>query len=284
MKKMKKFKISRVLVQFGLLFWTAVQLYPMIYMFICSFRDSGSILRDPFSLPDSFYLENYIDAWLGNSMTVEYRLQHYFMNSLIITVISLVLLCLVSMLAGYSLCRFKFPGYRPIYIGIVCLLAIPAQALIVPIFVMMQRLGGLNNIMSMVPLLITFNLPMSIIIMKTNFEAIPIEIEEAACIDGCTKFRTFWHVSMPMSRGSIATVTIVNLTSVWSEYMYSSTILMLPESRTLPVAVALFNTNIYNNTLGPQMAALAISSLPLMLAYFVFQKQITKGMTLGAIK
>ena len=283
-KMRKKFTVSNLIVQILLVIWAIIQLYPMLFMVFSSFKETGEIMMSPFALPSSLYVQNYIDAWRGNAATAEYSMRVFFGNSVLITVISMVVLVFVTLFAGYALARFKFPGYKFVYYMVTCFIAIPTQALIVPVFVMIQEWGGLNNPLSMIPLLVTFNLAFSIVIMKTNFESIPHEIEEAACIDGCSKFKTFWYVSMPMSRGSIATIVIVNLTALWSEFMYSSVILMLPESRTLPVAISMFNTNMYNNTLGPLMASLTIASIPLVLAYFVFQKQIVKGMAVGAIK
>ena len=280
----KKFTISKLMVQLPLVIWAIIQLYPMLFMVFSSFKETGEIMTAPFALPSSLYVDNYVTAWKGSAVTAEYNMRVFFGNSLYVAVISMVVLVFVTLFAGYALARFKFPGHKFVYYLVSCFIAIPTQALIVPVFVMIQEWGGLNNPLSMIPLLVTFNLAFSIVIMKTNFEAIPHEIEEAAYIDGCTKFKTFWHVSMPMSRGSIATIVIVNLTALWSEFMYSSVILMLPESRTLPVAISMFNTNMYNNTLGPLMASLTIASIPLVVAYFVFQKQIVKGMAVGAIK
>lgn len=282
----KKLTIPVFVVQLLLVFWALIQLYPLFFMLSSSLKETGEIVAHPFALPTHFEFQNYVTAWLGNSgtATAAYNMKQFFFNSIEITAISLLLLSIVTMLAGYALARFKFPGYKFIYVFITCMTVIPVQALIVPIFLMVQSWGGLNKIVSMIPLMVAFNLPMSITIAKTNFEALPYAIEEAAYIDGCSKFKAFWNIALPMCRGTVATITIVNLTYTWSEYMYASVLLMLPKARTLPVAVSMFNTNMYNTTLGPLMAGLSIASIPLLIAYFVFQKQIVKGIAIGSIK
>ncbi len=278
----RKFKPPHIFVEAMLVCWAIVQMYPLLYMFMTSLKTETQIQQDPFGLPDPVSFAGYTGAWEGKTNT--YSFETYFANSGIITVCTLILLCLVSLLAGYMLARHKFPGNKFIYLFIVCLIAVPIQALIVPIFVMFEDLHMLNKIWPMILLYTAFNLPFSIIIMKTNFEAIPKEIEEAALVDGCNTFRVFWHVGLPMSRGSIATIAIVNLTAVWSEFMYASTLLVTPESRTLPVAISMFNTSMYNSTVSTLMAGLSMASIPLLIAYFIFQKQIVKGMAVGAIK
>ncbi|MCE5187665.1 MAG: carbohydrate ABC transporter permease [Eubacteriales bacterium] len=278
----EKLRISRVLIQLLLVIWSLVQLYPVIVMFMASLKTDSQITLDLFGLPKPIDLQNFPEVWFGKDIGL--TLGTPVLNSVVITALTLLLLCFGAALCGYALSRFRFPGNKVVYYLLVSLIAIPMQALILPIYLFAKDLGALNSIWFVIPMLAAFQIPFSVIIMKTNFESLPHVVEEAAYIDGCSKFKTFWHIVMPMSRGSIATIIIVNLVSIWGEFMFSSTILMLPNVRTLPTAVSLFTTNMYNSTLGPLFAGLSIASFPLIIVYFIFQKQIVKGMAVGSVK
>lgn len=278
--KIRKIKISRVLVYTALWMWIVFQLFPMFYMVISSFKTDPEIMTTPFSLPRSLYIKNYIDVW-GSKET---SLGVYFANSLFVTIGTLALLSCVSLLCGYAIARYQFPGHKIIFILMICFIAVPVHSLMVPVYTFMKDIKMTNNFYGVMLIYTAFNIPFSVIIMKSHFETIPSEIEEAARIDGCNEFRVFRHVGLPMAKGAIATITIINITSVWSELMFASVLLMDTKKRTLPIAISLFNTSVYNTSIGVLMAGLTIASLPLLIMYFLFQKQIVKGMAAGAIK
>lgn len=278
----KRLKISRSIVYVLLAVWTVFQVYPLIYMFLSSMKTEQQIMFDPWGLPNPFTLNNFANVWGGSTGNVNFST--FFFNSVIITVGTILLLDTVSLLCGYALARYDFPGRGAIYILMICLIAVPVHSLLIPVYLFMQSMGLLNNLFAMMLLYTTFNIPFSVIIMKSYFELVPREIEEAALVDGCKGLKVFWHIDVPMSVGTISTVTIVNLTSVWSEFMFASILLTQTKARTLPVAISMFNTAMYNSSVGTLMAGLALASVPLLVGYFIFQKQIVKGMAVGAIK
>jgi len=265
-----------------LIIWLILQVYPLIFMVQSAFKTENEIAMKPMALPTKLRLDAFIEVWKGRNDAIPFS--NYYINSIIVSVCSIALLCMVALLAGYALARLQFPGRKLLYILVVCMIAVPTQALIIPLFDIYENWHWTNNIWTMIPLYATFSLPFSIFIMKTNIEAIPREIEEAGKIDGCGPLKNFLHIIVPMSRGSIATIAIVNLTGIWSELMYATVFLVLPANRTLPVAVSLLEPSTYNTSMAMLMAALTLTSLPQLIAYFIFQKQIVKGMSAGAVK
>lgn len=278
--KYSKIKFSKCIVYVFLWFWIVCQIFPLFYMIMSSIKTDAEIMTTPFSLPSSLYIQNYIDVWGSKSTS----LGVYFANSVLVTVGTLILLSLVSLLCGYAIARYKFPGYKLVFILMICFIAVPVHSLMVPVYTFMKEIGMTNHFFGIMLVYTAFNIPFSVIIMKSHFETIPSEVEEAARIDGCNEFQVFRNVGIPMAKGAIATVTIINITSVWSELMFSSVLLMDTSKRTLPIAISLFNTSVYNTSIGVMMAGLTIASIPLLVIYFVFQKQIVKGMAAGSIK
>jgi len=265
-----------------LMIWVVVEIYPIIYMFISSLKTDAEVMYNPWALPKRLNFDNYVTVWKGGSININFG--NYFINSIIVTTISLALLSFAALLCGYALARYDFPGNKAVYKFVVGLLAIPVHALLVPVYMFIEDLKLLNNFLGVILVYSTFWLPFSIIIMRSYFESIPKETEEAARIEGCSEFGVFFLVGVPISKGAIATLIIVNVVGIWSELMFSSVLLMDPEVRTLPLGVMMFKSGMYNSSIANLMAALSIATIPLLIVYFIFQKQIVKGMTIGAIK
>lgn len=217
---MEKKTPLRTLVVILLACWLLIQVYPLIFMVQSAFKTESEIVLSPMALPTKLRLDGFIQAWSGKTEGIAFS--HYFCNSLIVTVCAIALLCIAALLAGYALARLHFPGQGLIYMMVVCLIAVPTQALIIPLFDLYEKLHWTNSIWTMIPLYAAFSLPFSLFIMKTNIEAIPKEIEDAAQIDGCGPLKNFIYIITPMSRSSIATIAIVNLTGIWSELLYAT--------------------------------------------------------------
>lgn len=275
-------KIGKGIVYLVLALWTLLVIYPLAYMLLSSFKSDAENMANPWSLPTGIDFANYSAAWNGVGQNL--TLGTYFANSLIVTGGTLLLLTLASLLAGYALGRFKFPGHKLFYKFNFALIAVPVHALLVPVYEYMTRLSLVNNHLGLVLIYAAFQLPFSIIIMRSYFEAIPKAIEEAARLDGCSEWGVFRHVGLPAARGPIATVIIVNVVSIWSEPMFASVLLTNPEKRTLPLGIVQFSGTQFGATVGLLLATLVMSAIPLLLLYFVFQKQIVKGAMLGAVK
>jgi raffinose/stachyose/melibiose transport system permease protein len=279
-KKLSKIGMGIIYLLLGS--WVLAELYPIFYMYMSAFKSDGEIIRNPFGLPKSLDLSNLITVWNGGNVGTNFSV--YFINSTIITVCTLILLCTISLFCGYALSRFKFPGCKLIYIFMVFLIAIPVHSLLIPIYSFGRALHMIDNRFYIILVYTAINMPFSIIIMKSYFESIPISVEEAARIDGCSDFQVFKKISVPMSFSAVATLIIVNVVGIWSELMFSSVLLTKTEVRTLPIGITMFASGMYSSSAGSLMASLVISTTPLLVVYFVFQKQIMQGMAAGSIK
>ena len=289
----KKTNGLRLLIYFILTCWAILQLYPLFFMMINSVKTNAEYVTDTMALPKAPTLENYIYAWRGASgetvknysaLKMSGNMATAFRNSFFVTAVGLVMLCTVSTMAGYAQARLDFRGRTKFYTLIVWMLAIPGQALLIPIFRMCAELKLTNNLLLLSILYATFALPSATITMKANLEAIPHEIEEAASLDGCNKWMTFWHVVLPMSKGLIATIAVLNMNFMWSELMYANVLMTKNEARTISSALVSLMASQFNYSPAGLMAGVAITSLPILILYSFCQSKIMKSMTAGAIK
>jgi ABC-type glycerol-3-phosphate transport system permease component len=279
------FRFTGKLIVTGLLlFWLVVQLYPVLFLFFTSLKSDPEILAAPFSFPFPPRFENYASVIEGSRTNQSILV--YFFNSVVITAGTLALLLLVSSMAGYALARGKFPGSAATQQLFLIALAVPVHVLLIPIYFFFGELGLRNNLFGMILLYTTLGLPFTTILMRSYFVTFPRELEEAARIDGASYLRTFVSIVLPVSRGAMASMAIINIGWVWSELFFGLVLLDRLGMRTLPLAVASYkpNTMATQTVVGELFAIMTLTVIPLIIFYLVFQKQIRKGMTAGAIK
>jgi raffinose/stachyose/melibiose transport system permease protein len=264
-----------------LLGWAIVELFPILFMFFNSVKSNAEIMGSPFGLPQVIRLSNYADAWKGGNLGV--NLAHYFLNSVIVTAGTLLLLMFTGSLAAYAIARYKFPGSSLAQNSLIWALAIPVHATLIPVFAFLGWLGMRNNYFGLIGVYTAFWLPFTITIMVAYFQSFPRELEEAARIDGCTDFGAFWRIVLPVSRGALASISIINVVGIWSELLFAYVLMNKPEFRTLPVGIVSFRGE-YQVAWNLIFAGLSIASIPTLLFFLIFQRQITKGMTMGALK
>lgn len=279
------FRFTGKLIVTGLLlFWLVVQLYPVLFLFFTSLKSDPEILAAPFSFPFPPRFENYASVIEGSRTNQSILV--YFFNSVVITAGTLALLLLVSSMAGYALARGKFPGSAATQQLFLIALAVPVHVLLIPIYFFFGELGLRNNLFGMILLYTTLGLPFTTILMRSYFVTFPRELEEAARIDGASYLRTFVSIVLPVSRGAMASMAIINIGWVWSELFFGLVLLDRLGMRTLPLAVASYkpNTMATHTVVGELFAIMTLTVIPLIIFYLVFQKQIRKGMTAGAIK
>ncbi|RYE10107.1 MAG: carbohydrate ABC transporter permease [Hyphomicrobiales bacterium] len=276
--------LGRIAVTALLLIWLVVQVYPIIFLFNTSLKSDPEILSAPFSFPFPPQFSNYV-AVIDGGRTNQSILVYLF-NSVVVTVGTLALLLLVSSLAGYALARGKFPGSAAAQQFFLLALAVPVHVLLIPIYFFFGELGLRNNLLGLILLYATLGLPFTTILMRSYFLSFPRELEEAARIDGCSRFGTFWRVVLPVSRGALSSMAIINIGWVWSELFFGLVLLDKLGFRTLPLAIAAYKPSsmAQQTAVGELFAIMSLTVLPMILFYFVFQKQIRKGMTAGAVK
>lgn len=257
--------------------WTLVAVMPFIFMVLNSFKERFEMLtKGVFSLPNTFYSDNYKAVFEGNIIT-------YFTNSILVLMISLTLLLLISACASYPLARFDFKLGKPIYGLIVACMSIPLHITLIPVFKLSKNLQLYDSIWALIGPYVAMAIPISVFILTSFMREIPKEIEEAAQIDGCNRYQMFFRIILPLSKPGLATLAIYNGVNMWNEFVFAYTLTQSAAHRTLPLAVWEFQGEFTMNT--PMiMAVLTITVVPMIILYIFMQDKLVKGMTAGAVK
>lgn len=251
--------------------------YPLFWLVTGVFKTNREIFLHPWALPSSLNLSN-IHKILSRG-----AVETFYMNSIIITSVSVLLIVAVSSLAAYILARGRFRGKRLLFWGFIAGMMIPPHVTLIPLYIMFSRLGLLNTLTSLVLVYTAFAIPISVFILKGFFEEIPVEIEEAATVDGCSPLRLYWSIMMPLIRPAIATVVIYNGVVIWNEFTFAITFIREQAKQPIPAGVYAFSTE-YGFDISLVLTVLTLTALPLLVLYFIFQKRMIKGMSAGALK
>jgi raffinose/stachyose/melibiose transport system permease protein len=259
------------------LFWLVVAGGPFYYLILTSLKSQGEFLSGSlFKLPKGFSLQNY-------AKVIEGGFYNYLFNSVLVLAVSLTVLLFVAACAAYPMSRMQFKLNRPIFGIIVAAMSVPIHITLIPVFTMSIRLNLYDTIWALMGPNIAFNLPLSIFVLTVFMQGISRELEEAADIDGCGKFRTFFNVIFPLSKSGLATLAIYNGVIIWNEFSFVMVLTQSQPSRTLPLAVWEYQGQ-YTMNIPVIMALLILSSLPIILLYIFGQDKLVKGMMAGAVK
>lgn len=260
-----------------LVVYALVNVYPIIWMALNSFKRNAEFARNPFGLPKEWFAENYRIAWETA------RLEVYFINSVIISVAAVILTVLCGALASYIFSRFSFKWGTYVYWFFVFGMLIPIHATLVPLFLQMRQLGLLNTHAGIILPYMAFNLPITVFILTSFMKSFPADIEESAIVDGCGMFRIFWRIILPMSGPALATVIILNFINNWNEFSFALVLINEESLKTLSLGLANFAGQFTTNY-GAQMAGLTMAILPVIILYLFLEEYVVKGMTAGAVK
>ena len=254
-----------------------ITIIPFCFMIINSFRKQFDMLsQGVFHVPDPWYFKNYYEVVTNGFFG-------YFFRSIIVVSISLAIMLLLSACAAYPLARMRFRLRAFIYAGIVAMMAVPMHVTLIPIFKMTTDIGLYDTLWSLIGPYVTFGLPMSVFILTAFMKTIPKELEEAAEIDGCNKYRNFVMIIFPLSKSGLATLSIYNGVSMWNEFAFANTLTQSVKSKTLPLALGIFKGE-HSLDIPMILAVLTLSVLPMIILFIVFQDKLVKGMMAGAVK
>jgi multiple sugar transport system permease protein len=254
-----------------------LSVFPLLYMLSLSFQPVGDILSPtPELLPLNPTFANYISAWSSNSFSL------YFANSAIVSVATIVLTVCVAVLAALGFARYRFHLREVIFYLFLASLAVPAVELILPQYLLMQRLGLIDSRVGLILIYSAQNLPFAIFFLRGFFETIPRELEEAMRIDGAGTIRVLRSLIMPLSAPAIATVAVLTFNTAWDEFVVALTLINSPDKRTLPVGLEAFQ-GAHQTAWGPLFAASMIATVPTILVYVAAQRWFQRGFSVGAI-
>ena len=273
----KKISIYHIVCAVILLIMVIICIYPIVWMFFGSMKDKAEFYTTIWGLPKQIHLDNYIAAWKNAD------LGRRFINSLIVTLGSMCIMIPVTSCAAYAVARLNFKGKNLIYMYLLLGIMIPAGVLGIPTFTVAMKMGLLNSHFGLMLIYAAQNIAMGMFIMRGFFISLPRELEEAAMIDGCSRFGCFVRIIVPLARAGVATQVIFNGLTIWNDYFMANIMITKDELRTLPLSIANFVGK--HSTNYPELfAMLTMATIPVIIVFVLSQKSFIEGVAAGAVK
>ena len=254
-----------------------VYIVPFVFVLINSLKVRKDVVANPLSLPSTFKFSNYIDAF----QKMNYG--HAFFNTLIITVLSVLIIIIFSSMTAYILVRKDWKFNKFMFFGMVLSMIIPFQGIMIPLVSIYGSIGMLNSKWALIYMYLGFGLSLAVFMYHGFIKSIPVELEEAAMIDGATRFQTFWKIVFPIMKPITMTITTLDMLWIWNDFLLPSLVLTAPNERTLQLSTYVFSGT-YTTDYGLSMSALILSILPILIIYLFLQKSIIGGVLQGSIK
>ena len=254
-----------------------INIYPLVFSIFCSFKGNLEIFSSFTSLPKRLRFENYVTAWkVGN-------IGRYFLNTIILSVGTLVIAGLFGAMASYVLAKFRFRGKSKIYLLFISGMMIPIQAVLLPLSYIFGKLGIMNNYPVLILLYSAFCFPMTVLVLTGFMNGIPTELEEAMVIDGASIFQVFFKMILPLSVPGIVSVSIFNFIQVWNNLLFPLIFISDKNKGTISMGLLAFFGE-YSTDYSSSMAGICLTTIPVIIAYVFFQEKIENGLMSGAIK
>lgn len=271
--------MTRILSALGLILFAITILVPLLWVLATSLKTSPEIFSSPWALPRTPQWQNYAKAWS------EAGIGQNFVNSLIVTIGTLIILLPAGAMAAYVLARYPFWGSKAILGTFLGGMMFPTFLVIVPLFFMLKNIGLLDTKTGLILVYVAYSLSFTVFVLYGFFQALPGELADAAMIDGASHAGTFWRVMLPLAKPGIVVVGIFNAIGLWNEYGLALVLVSSPQNRTLPLGIAdLAMTQHYQSDWGALFAGLVIVMLPVLFVYWIFRDKIHETMLAGAIK
>jgi len=258
-------------------------LLPVVWVVVTSLKHTAEIIRVPPEwIPWPATLEHYVEVLFSSSRTA--RIGRAFINSIIVSVGTVALVVGTSALAAYPLARMRFPGRNLVFIMIIGSLMIPNAVVLVPQYVLVQRLGWLSTYQGLIVPEAAMTFAFGVFLLRQFFLLMPGELEDAARIDGANTWQVFSRIVLPLSQPVLAALSIFAFRSAWNDFLWPLIAVNKAEMFPLPVALALLRGAYSSESYGPIMAGAALSALPLLLVFLVANRRIVEGVRLSGLK
>lgn len=270
-------RIRPVIRQVAVLAIAVFVIVPIAFGVLGGFKDNGQLSTNPFGLPAPWVWTNYAEI-LGSA-----SFWRPLANSTLIAVVGTVIVVGASALAAFVFARFAFRGREALFTLFAVGLMFPFAVAILPLFVLLRSLGLLDNPLGVILPQAAFGLPVTIIILRAFFRAIPSEIEEAATLDGCSTFGFFWQVLIPMARSALGLVSVLAIVASWNDFMLPLVVFSDPSSWTIPLGVQQFQGQ-YSTDTARVLAYVVLAMVPALAFYIVAERQLISGLATGVTK
>lgn len=269
--------LSGILKWILMIYFALYTLFPLIWLAISSFKTNTELFADPFALPAAWQIQNYVNAFKVSGLLKMMG------NSILIGGASTVLNVLLASMLAYCISRFRFKGREIIFTFFAAGILVPLNALMVPYYVIISKIGLYNTRIGLVLLYSAIGIPMSTFIIRGLMDSLSREIEEAAYIDGCGFFGRYFRIILPLSRNGLVTAATFQFLTCWNEFVFANLLTSSQDVRTIQLGIRYF-TNQFSTDFVSMYAAIIISIVPSIIGYMIFQKQIVSGLTSGAVK
>jgi multiple sugar transport system permease protein len=276
---------QRALIRVGVGLAMAILCVPGLWVVITAFRPNIEVLARPTVwIPHRPTLDNFLAIFgLLPEKQEGLPVLQYFTNSLVISITSTLVAIAIGMMGGYAFARYRFRGKASLFVGFMLSRSVPGVALSLPLFILWSRLGLIDTPIGMIIVYLAINIPFTIWLTDGFFRQIPVDLSEAAQIDGCTRWQAFWKVEFPLARAGLASAAIFAFLTSWNEYALASQLTRTTASKTLPVGLMDFTAQFTVNWTG--MCAMAVLIIiPALILTFIVQKQLIAGLTFGGVK
>ena len=276
MKSRKKLNIGALIVSIISILLGILYLSPFYVIVVNAFKTKKELFSSTLAFPNSWVMDNFKQAYKNLDFLSAIG------NSLFITVCSLVVILLFSSMAAWMLERTKTKLSGFIFFMFISSMLVPFQAVMLPLIRLMGKLG-LLNMGGLIFIYMGFGCSLSVFLFHGFMKSIPKELDEAAMIDGCSKFQTFWHIIFPLLKPISITVSILNIVWIWNDYLLPSLVINTPNNQTIPLKTFFFFGQ-YTKQWNLALAGLLLAIIPVIIFYFCAQKHIIKSITAGSIK
>lgn len=254
-----------------------VYLLPLVWIVITSLKDDAVLFISPWAMPEKPMIENYTFAWTAG------YLGRATLNSAFVCIITLALSMIVGTMAAFGIGRLKWKLSGLCMTYFMTGMMIPVHCVLIPLFTKFSKVGLANNLLGIIIPYLTFSLPITIYIMKGFFESLPNELFESACIDGCSIYKMFTTIGVPLSKTGLFVTGLMTFVSNWNELLLAMVFISDDTKKTLPVSLSKF-VGPYNTNYSQMFAAIVIAIVPTIVVYCCFSNQIVDGLTAGAVK
>jgi len=271
-------KIGFYLLEAMLVIWAIIQLYPLFWLFLFSVKNNTEIFGgNILGFPRIWQWSNYSEALSSGNVG------RYFINSSIVTVLTIVISSILVATSAYAIVRMKWKYSKLVLTIFLMGMMVPIHATLLPLFIILKNLNLLNTYASLVIPYVAFAIPMGIFILTGFLYTIPRELEESAFLDGCSIYKSFYYIILPLIRPALATIAIFTYLSTWNELMFANTFINDDAIKTLTVGIMSLSGQ-YQTEWGPIGAGLVIATIPTILIYVLLSEQVQKSLVVGAVK
>lgn len=271
--------IIQIVIYVFLAFWALVVIFPMIWVLVSSFKTDQEIFFSPWTPPAKLMWDNFARAWGKANMG------RYLFNTLTVNLPAIFFTLLFSAMAGYVLARYSFPGNRLIFYAFLGGMLFPVMLALVPLFFLLQSMKIIDSHFGLILVYIAYSLPFTVFFMTGFFKTLPTELLEAAIIDGASHYQLFFQIVIPLAQNGLVSMGIFNFLGMWNQYILPLVLLTTSTKYVLSQGLAfLAHQQRYQSDWSGLFAAITIVMLPTLIVYVIFQNQIQRGLTVGALK